>query len=295
MINNTSSNGRNIISGKVIFDNEYRIISADENFYRFISPMLKKIIDAIHQIEMDDFYAVISELSSYSTGTMVMRLRRFDNSYRWVIAILKQVNLTTADNKVYYEMQISDIINLHNHYTALTSVFNPKKSRILCKNTKKLEDMLNDARSHFQNNPEDQINFCLIEIDNINDIIEKYGKEFGEKVRDDVLTQIYESLGDSRFLAHTEDGKLAFYVINLGVEINTRSLVEAFRNQIHWKYLSENPNEQIRLQFSIGISEYPRNGRDIDVVIDKMYRAFDLAVTKGRNRYIIYKEEIHGE
>lgn len=295
MINNTSTNGRNIISGQVIFDNEYRIVSADENFYRFISPMLKKIIDAIHQIEMDDFYSVISELSSYSTSTMVMRLRRFDNSYRWVIAILKQVNLSTSDNKTYYEMQISDVINLHNHYMALTSVFNPKSSRVLYKNTKKLEDMLADARAHFENNPEDQIHFGLVEIDNINEIIAKYGREFAEKVKDDVITQIYESIRDSRFLAHTEDGRIAFYVINLGVEINTRSLVEAFRNQIHWKYLSENPNEQVELHFSIGISEYPRNGRDINVVIDKMYRAFDLAVSKGRNRYIIYKEEIHGE
>lgn len=295
MLNNNASNGRNIISGQVIFDNEYQIVSADENFYRFISPMLTKITDAIHQIEMDDFYAVIAELSAYSTSTMVMRLRRFDNSYRWTIAVLKQANNTPDNDKTYYEMHVSDIINLHNHYTALTSMFNPKKSHILYKNTKKMEDMLNDARKHFEDTPADQLHFGLIGIDNVQDITEKYGEEFVEKVMNDVITQLYESIGDSRFIAHTEDGKIGFYVVNLGIELNMRSFLEALRNQVHWKYMSENPGERVEIYMSIGVSEYPRNGRDIENVIDKMYHAYNLAVTKGRNRYIIFKEEIHGE
>lgn len=295
MINNTTSSGRNIISASVIFDNEYNIISGDENFYRFVSPMIKKIVDAIHQIEIDDFFAVVSELSTYSTSTMVLRIRRFDNSFRWVIATIKQLNVKTANEKAYYEMKLSDIINLHNHYTALTSVFNPKKVRLLLQNTKSMDDMIHDAKSHHENNPQDQIHFGIVQIDNLDTIAAKYGSETVEKLKNDTITQIYESLGDSRFISHTEDGRIGFYAIDMGVEINVRSFMESFRNQIQWQYLAEDANEKIDVQFTIGISEYPRNGNNIDIVIEKMNRAFNIADSKGGNRYIIYKEEIHGE
>lgn len=47
--------------------------------------------------------------------------------------------------------------------------------------------------------------------------------------------------------------------------------------------------------FSIGIGRYPDNGTDFKVITDKLIKATDIAISKGGNRYIIYKEDIHGE
>lgn len=293
MMTNRNANGRNIISGRVIFDEHYNVVSGDENFYRFVSPMLKKITDVIHQIDMDDFYEVVGNLTTYSTSTMVMRIRRFDNSFRWIIASLKQLNVTNGNDNVFFEMQFSDIINLQNHYTALTSSFDNKKTGISCSQTKKTEELLEEARKHHAQYMDDQLHFGILNIENFDVIVNKYGSEFGEKLKNDVVSQLYESLGDSKYIAHGDDNTVSFYVVNLGAEVNLRSFIEAFRNQVQWKYLSQ--DKRLDIDFSIGISEYPRNGKNLDEVIQKMYRAHELAVSKGHNRYIIYKEEIHGE
>ena len=47
--------------------------------------------------------------------------------------------------------------------------------------------------------------------------------------------------------------------------------------------------------FSIEIGRYPDNRTDFKVITDKLIKATDIAISKGGNRYIIYKEDIHGE
>ncbi len=49
------------------------------------------------------------------------------------------------------------------------------------------------------------------------------------------------------------------------------------------------------ISFSIGIVRYPENGKNLDISKAKLQRAIDIARAKGGNRYIIYKEVLHGE
>lgn len=293
MINNNMTDGRNIISGKVIFDDNHRIVSGDEDFYRFVSPVIRKITDVIHQIDIDDFFDVLSDLSTYSVNTMVMRMRRFDNSYRWVIAMLKFVNVTEDSRRVYIEMDISDIINLHNHYLALTNVFNKEQAHITFDELGSIDDMLDRAKLFNESHRDNQLNFGLIEIDNYDAIVQKYGKDSGEEIRNNLVAQIYDSVGDAALISKDDQGRVGFYIVDMGIEVNVRSFVEAVRKQLLWRYIST--NKDLSVKFTIGISEYPRNGRDIDTVIAKMYKAHELAVSKGRGRYIIFKEELHGD
>jgi hypothetical protein len=53
--------------------------------------------------------------------------------------------------------------------------------------------------------------------------------------------------------------------------------------------------EGFNLSCSIGASEYPRNGTDFDLLFKKADRGLYIAKKKGRRRYIIYKENLHGE
>lgn len=46
---------------------------------------------------------------------------------------------------------------------------------------------------------------------------------------------------------------------------------------------------------TMGLSEYPRNGEDFDILYRKADKALYIGKQKGRHRYIIYKEAIHGE
>ena len=49
------------------------------------------------------------------------------------------------------------------------------------------------------------------------------------------------------------------------------------------------------IEFSIGIGRYPDNGKDLDLIKKKIQKAINMARSKGGNRYIIYKEFLHGE
>jgi len=57
--------------------------------------------------------------------------------------------------------------------------------------------------------------------------------------------------------------------------------------------MMKNPTGE--LTFSIGVSRYPFNGKDYDKMVLKVRRALELAIKKGRKRYIIYKEMLHGD
>ena len=54
-------------------------------------------------------------------------------------------------------------------------------------------------------------------------------------------------------------------------------------------------NSDIKLTFSIGVSRYPFNGKDYNKMVLKAHKALEIANFKGKNRFIIYKEQMHGE
>lgn len=292
-MNNDVSNGTSVVHGKVIFDEKYAIKSADENYYRFASPVVRFVTESIHLIDIDDFYEVVGQLKEYSTSTIVMRMRRFDNAYRWVVAQIHKFALPDDPAKLFAEMDVCDVINLHDYYAALEAERDKDSRHITYLSTGSFDEFVQSAETYQLGHKTEQMVFYLVEIDNYDKFVEEYGEEFGNELRDNLVDQIYMALGNIGFIAHDDNGLIYFYITNLGNETNVRSYVEALRNQLQWRYISKNRNMDVK--FSIGISEYPRNGRSVDIVIAKMKRAHELAVEKGRGRYIIYKEELHGD
>ena len=48
------------------------------------------ISDAIHQVDIDDFINVSNNLRIGQSKSMVLRMKRVDNSYRWVLMDIKK-------------------------------------------------------------------------------------------------------------------------------------------------------------------------------------------------------------
>ena len=77
-----------VIDGSAIVDREFNIIMADEQVFRFIGvglSMYTSIVDIIHPVDLDDFIDVSNSLHSSEYKKMVLRMRRCDNAYRWVL------------------------------------------------------------------------------------------------------------------------------------------------------------------------------------------------------------------
>jgi len=102
-----------LIDGSAIIDNNFVIVTANESLYRFMGILtLYTIIDIIHQVDLDDFIDVANSLRPNSEKSMVIRMKRFDNSYRWMLAKVKRFISNIDDNstKEYIELHVSDIL-----------------------------------------------------------------------------------------------------------------------------------------------------------------------------------------
>ena len=87
--------------------------------------------------------------------------------------------------------------------------------------------------------------------------------------------------------------KYIIAIKNINKEVKLRAFLEHIRTQISWhcKFIDSSYN----IEFSIGIGRYPDNGKDLDLIKKKIQKAINMARSKGGNRYIIYKEFLHGE
>ena len=90
-----------------------------------------------------------------------------------------------------------------------------------------------------------------------------------------------------------KSGRVFFFIKDINNEPELRAFIEYMRSRVSWECRSY--DNSFNISFSIGISRYPDNGTDWKLLTDKLIKATDIAVKKGGNRYIIYKEAIHGE
>ena len=88
-------------------------------------------------------------------------------------------------------------------------------------------------------------------------------------------------------------GQYIIVIKDINNEPELRAFIEYMRSRVSWECRSH--DNSFNMSFSIGISRYPDNGTDWKLLTNKLMRASEIAVNKGGNRYIIYKEAIHGE
>lgn len=416
-----------LIDGWAIVNNNFEVVSANENYYRFVGiARYYTLTDVIHQVDLDDFIEVANSLKTNAVKSMVVRMRRVDNSYRWILMDVRRGELhnqdaDNTDNNTYeyLELKMSDIqamqhqnrklqqmINEYNHLLALegelvfaldcrekmVTVFRfvddimtiiderpsveikeeCKKNRIipdedmeefeaLCKDfrdgaprimhrihinstpnqsidggllefkastyyegDKKLkivgtikrvddgegfsknlvsyykeypdftsEDVLAYVKNNIRFNPSGEIMLLLLQIDNIDRIEQEYGKKTVDDIFNHVLSMCREKVKFRGTVGVGDNNVIYMAVKDVNVEINTRAFIESLRTMIVWKYRMMNYG--FNLTFSIGVSRYPFNGKDYDKMVMKAHKALDIANAKGKNRFIIYKELLHGE
>ena len=114
-----------VIDGSAIVDREFNIIMADEQVFRFIGvglSMYTSIVDIIHPVDLDDFIDVSNSLHSSEYKKMVLRMRRCDNAYRWVLLEIMRCRKERENSLLaeeYLKLKISDIYALKESNHAL--------------------------------------------------------------------------------------------------------------------------------------------------------------------------------
>jgi len=411
-----------LVEGHAIIDENYCVITANEQFYRFLGNTTSAIslIESIHQVDAEDFMDVCQRLKEDKTVDMVLRIRRADNSYRWILIQITKFTFQSELNTFeYLELNASDIFALkrqneilqnnvmnfrhilamenemffvydynahtfqinnfidneiHNFLDMNINALNDKIDRehlidestldeynafcndmkhgilsyshtfktSLLTNTDRFDKMelhvntiykddrpdkavgsihnlsdnaaykslhtYNQKQRYTDFTSSDIYQFCtnnikyklnceftliLLKVNNYDKIEEEKGACYIEALFKTVVRTVRQLVGYRGIVCDMEKNLLCIAIREINNEVNLRAFLESLRNQILWNVLLAHSNKNIT--FSIGISRYPQNGSDIDIVYKKLYRALEICSERSNNRYIIYREHLYGE
>lgn len=134
--------------------------------------------------------------------------------------------------------------------------------------------------------------FVIIDVDDFKHVNDTYGHMMGDQVLAKV-SEIIRSVVAGRGAVGRFGGDEFFVLLeNLKSEEDLRRILRTISKNILWVYDGEMDNFKVTL--SIGVSKYPEDGGDYDILFKKADKALYIAKEKGKNRFIIYDEKKHG-
>lgn len=184
-----------------------------------------------------------------------------------------------------YVMQIKD--------TSRTAVFPLRDpdidpmTRLLSKNG--IRSSAEKALSEM--NDGDNVWLTICDIDDFKNVNDTYGHAFGDEVIKAVARCIKDAVGDHGKVGRFGGDEFFFFTQNLG-EIEMRSIFAEIKRTIEWEVRKIEPKCFVSL--SVGTVPAPLNGRTYDALFGKADKSLYIAKGKGKNRFIIYREEMHG-
>ena len=138
-----------------------------------------------------------------------------------------------------------------------------------------------------------EFSLILFEIDDYERIKQQKGTSYAQNLYKIALRTTTQLVGQRGIVCDIKQNLIGMVVKDINNEVVLRAFIESLRNQISWNVLL---TQGIRdITFSIGIARYPQNGLDMDIVYKKLYQALNICHMRGKNRYIIYREHLHGE
>ena len=141
--------------------------------------------------------------------------------------------------------------------------------------------------------PEYTCYLCVMDVDNFKFVNDHYGHMFGDEVLITVADILKEAVGERGVVGRIGGDEMIIFLERIADRADLKSILRTVRSNVEWAY--KGVKEDLNLSCSIGAAAWPDDAQDYDTlfkIADKMlYRAKE----NGRNRYIIYTPEIHGD
>lgn len=287
-----------LTNGYAVVDSNFSIVTANEPMYMFLG-MSKhySIMDAVHQVDLDDFIDVANSLRPGIKKSMCIRMRRIDNSYRWVLVDIEKKCIPDTENAEYLELHIADVLairSLNKQLQKEIKTFNQQSDDHNGDTFTQKEPAIKEyCVNNIKNDDDCRLSIIYLEVDNIDNFKSTHSADDVHRVSyviEDIILKAIEGRG---MLGYLDDFKYTIVVKNINKEVKLRAFLEHIRTMISWNCKFIDPTYNI--SFSIGIGRYPENGNDLNLIKAKIKLAVSMARSKGGNRYIIYKEMLHGE
>lgn len=191
---------------------------------------------------------------------------------RKVIGCITVISEETKKKEVNY--------NIEANIDAATGVLNKKA-------------VTNYAKKIISSRPSYSIHVGIVDLDNFKTINDTYGHMFGDEVLVTVANILKQAVADRGVVGRIGGDEMMIILEKIESHSELRGILRSIRSNIEWAYKGK--LEGVNLTSSIGVASYPMHAKtyeDVFKIADKMlYRA----KSKGKNRYIIYTPEIHGD
>ena len=180
------------------------------------------------------------------------------------------VEQTQKSNEIIEELKID----------SLTGTYNKKA-------------ILNFAQNRFVDGTKDDAMLAIVDLDHFKPVNDAYGHLAGDKVLAKAGEILKKIVGNNGVVGRYGGDEFLLVLEDMGQENVFRGLFRTICFDIEGAF--KDMFTDIKVTASVGAAKYKKDGKNFDELFKKadfcLYRAKD----KGRNRYVFFREDLHGE
>ena len=137
----------------------------------------------------------------------------------------------------------------------------------------------------------DQIMWLIIiDIDDFKNANDNFGHAFGDEVITRVAATLQKNLGTHGVVGRFGGDEFYSLIHDVPTREELKLILKVIARDLMFAF-----DDKMKLTISVGVSQYPKDGTEFDVLFGKADKSLYIAKEKGKNRHIIYDEKLHGE
>lgn len=135
------------------------------------------------------------------------------------------------------------------------------------------------------------IGVLLINIDRFQAVNDEHGDQFGDRFLKLYADTIKDNIRLSDIAIRFGGGEFLILLINIDTEERTFAIANQLREKLAQTYLLTQNNDHFKKTVCIGISMFPKDATDINVIVQNAQTALISAQDIGRNKVFRYEKE----
>jgi len=149
------------------------------------------------------------------------------------------------------------------------------------------------AESHIRSGEFRSVTIVIIDIDNFRYINDTYGHLFGDDIICTVASVIKKETGTEGSAGRIGGDEFMVVLDDVADEMELRSILRAIRSNVEMKCAEK--ADGLKVTCSMGTACYPDDASSYQQLFRTADKALYIAKEKGKDRYVIYNREKHGD
>lgn len=155
-------------------------------------------------------------------------------------------------------------------------------------NKKAIQDRVKEI---IENKSMEHFALFIMDVDNFKEVNDNFGHMYGDQVLERVAGVISDVLGDKGVAGRIGGDEFMGIINNVEEREEIRYILRSIRSRVQYLY-TDVPG--VNVSCSIGATRYPVDCDTYDKLFNCADKCLYIAKEKGKNRYIIYQEDLHG-